>query len=164
MEEIFLDSYGMFLGKKSERLVVKEKSEVKKEVPFFKVEKVFITSRGVSLSTDAIEECMKSGIQINFLNFKNQPYAKLSSPFLQGTVKTRRQQLTSFETKKGIKLAKAFVRGKVKNQLVLLKYMSKYRKKRNPALYNYITERIEKIKNRFEYISVLSDLLHHCIC
>ncbi len=147
MMEIYLSKYGQFLGKKSERLVVKEKGKIKREEPFFKVKRVIITSKGVSLSTDAIEECMKHGIQIDFLNFKNEPYAKLSSPFLQGTVKTRRAQLTAYDNKKGLKLAKYFVIGKVNNQINLLKYMSKYRKKRDAELYNYMCEKIEDIED-----------------
>lgn len=147
MEELFLDDYGMFLGKKSERLVVKKKKKVVKEVPLFKLSKVFITSRGISLSADAVEKCMKHGIQINFLNFKNEPYAKISSPFLQGTVKTRRAQLIAYNNKKGKELAVSFVTGKIKNQISLLKYMSKYRKKRDPELYDFMCKRIENIED-----------------
>ena len=147
MVDLFLDSYGMFLGKKSERLVVKKNKKIVEEEPLFKVERVLITSKGVSMSTDAIQECMKSGIHIDFLNFKNEPYAKLSSPFLQGTVKTRRRQLKSFDNGKGIELAREFVRGKIGNQVSLLKYMSKYRKKREPKIYDYMCERIEKIED-----------------
>lgn len=157
MKEIYLNNYGQFLGKKSERLVVKEKGKIKREEPFFKINRVIITSKGISLSTDAIEECMKRGIQIDFLNFKNEPYAKLSSPFLQGTVKTRRAQLTAFDDKRGVSLAKAFVIGKVNNQVNLLKYMSKYRKKRNPEIYDYMCKRIEEIEKMINEISVIED-------
>ena len=156
MKEISLSKYGQFLGKKSERLVVKEKGKVKREEPFFKVKRVIITSKGISLSTDAIEECMKHGIQIDFLNFKNEPYAKLSSPFLQGTVKTRRAQLNAYDSKRGLELAKYFVTGKVHNQINLLKYMSKYRKKRNPKLYNYMCEKIEDMENSLENIEKIT--------
>lgn len=144
--ELYLNDYGQFLGKKSERLVVKKDNEIIKEKPLFKLNRVVIISRGVSLSTDAIEECMKRGIQIDFLNFKNEPYAKISSPFLQGTVKTRRFQLTSFNNRKGLELARSFVLGKMNNQVNLIKYMSKYRKKRDPDLYNRMCKKIEEME------------------
>ncbi len=146
MTELHLTKYGQFLGKKSERLVIKEKKKTIKEEPLFKVKRVIISSRGISLSTDAIEECMKRGIQIDFLNFRNEPYAKISSPFLQGTVKTRRAQLIAYENQIGVKLARSFVSGKVQNQINLLKYMSKYRKKREPEIYNFMCERIEDVE------------------
>src|SRR5690554_4771625 len=111
MSELCLDQYGLSLGKKSERLVVRKKKKVIKEVPLFEISKVLITSKGISLSTDAIEECMKRGIQIDLINFRNEPYAEISSPFLQGTVQTRRAQLMSYEDKRGVKLARAFVYG-----------------------------------------------------
>ncbi|MFW6028821.1 MAG: CRISPR-associated endonuclease Cas1 [Halanaerobiales bacterium] len=147
MEELCLDQYGLFLGKKSERLFVRKKKEIVKEVPLFKISKVLVTSKGISLSTDAIEECMKRGIKIDFINYRNEPYAEISSPFLQGTVQTRRAQLFAYENKKGVELVKSFVYGKVMNQILLLKYMSKYRKKRNPELYEYMIKQIETIEN-----------------
>ncbi len=152
MTELFLDEYGMFLGKKSERLVVKKKKKVVEEVPLFKINKVIVSSRGISLSTDAIEECMQRGIQIDFLNFKNEPYAMMSSPFLQGTVQTRRAQLLSYDNKNGVILAKAFVSGKINNQLLLIKYMSKYRKKRDPELYDYMCKRMVTIDSNISKI------------
>lgn len=155
MFELCLDQYGLSLGKKSERLVVRKKKKVIKEVPLFELSKVFICSRGISLSTDAIEECMKRGIQIDFLNFKNEPYAEIISPFLQGTVKTRRAQLLSYDNNRGVLLAKAFVLGKVSNQLLLLKYMSKYRKQRDPELYSYMCTRIDAID---EYLTKIKGI------
>ncbi len=155
MEELCLDQYGLLLGKKSERIIVKKNRKIIKEVPLFKLSKILITSRGISLSTDVIEECMMRGIQIDLLNFKNEPYAEISSPFLQGTVQTRRAQLISFENEKGVILAKAFVLGKVTNQFLLIKYMSKYRKKRDPELYDYMCQRIEMME---QYIANLDKI------
>ena len=152
MEELCLDQYGLSLGKKSERLVVRKKREVIKEVPLFKISKVLISSRGISLSTDAIEECMKRGIQIDFINFRNEPYAEITSPYLQGTVQTRRAQLLAYETEKGVHLSQAFVYGKVMNQILLLKYMSKYRKKRNPELYEFMCTQINSMQNYLDDI------------
>src|SRR5690554_4426710 len=152
MEELCIDQYGLSLGKKSERLVIRKKREVIKEVPLFKISKVLISSRGISLSTDAIEECMKRGIQIDFINFRNEPYAEITSPYLQGTVQTRRAQLLAYETEKGGCLSKAFVYGKVMNQILLLKYMSKYRKKRNPELYEFMCTQINSMQNYLDDI------------
>ena len=55
--QVLVSNYGSFLGKKSERLVVKEKDKVVMEVPFHDLEYITIDTAGVSLSTDVIKEC-----------------------------------------------------------------------------------------------------------
>ncbi len=50
------------------------------------METVTIDSPGISISTDAIRECMERGIQINFLSGSGKPYAKLSSPHLSSFI------------------------------------------------------------------------------
>ncbi|WP_418791972.1 CRISPR-associated endonuclease Cas1 [Phosphitispora sp. TUW77] len=144
---IHITDFGCSLGKKSERLVVKEKGKVKEEYPFFNVETVTVDSRGVSLSSDVIRECMEHGIQINFLSGSGKPYAKLSSPNLTGTVITRREQILAYIDKRGVILGKTLVEGKLKNQANLLKYFSKYRKSTGKEIYQEIVSGIEKICN-----------------
>lgn len=142
---IHVTDFGSFLGKKSERLVVKDKGKVKEEYPFFNIETVTLDSRGVSISTDVIRECMEHGIQINFLSGSGKPYAKISSPNLTGTVITRREQVLAYTDRRGVVLGKTFVAGKLKNQANLLKYFSKYRKGTNKETYHQILAGIEKI-------------------
>ncbi len=74
---LVINNYGTFLGKTSERLVVKENGKVVQEVPFFDLAQITITTSGASLSSDVIRMCMEHGVQINFLSskrrfFKNQ--------------------------------------------------------------------------------------------
>lgn len=125
---LVIDNYGSFIGKKSERLVIKEKGKVVKEVPFFDLSQITVTSRGISLSIDAIKMCMEYGVQINFLSNTGQPFAKISSPQLTATVQTRRQQMMAYMDHRGVFLARAFVLGKIRNQINTLKYFSKHRK------------------------------------
>jgi CRISPR-associated protein Cas1 len=142
---IHISNFGCFLGKKSERLVVKENGKVKEEYPFFDVEAVTIDSSGVSVSTDAIRECMEHGIQINFLSGAGKPYAKLFSPNLTGTVITRREQMMAYLDRRGVVLGKTIVEGKLKNQGNLLKYFAKYRKGAGKEIYRQIITGIDKI-------------------
>lgn len=139
-EHIIISRFGSSLGKKSERLVIKEKGQVVQEIPFFKVEQVTIITFGVSLSTDAIEECVRHGIEINMLDFRGNPYAKLFAPGLSATVKTRREQLLAFMDQRSVVLSKAFVQGKVQNQVNALKYFAKYRKNTRRDVFEYIYE------------------------
>ncbi|MBE0448790.1 MAG: CRISPR-associated endonuclease Cas1 [Actinobacteria bacterium] len=147
MDSIIISEFGSFLGKKSERLVVKENGKVKEEIPFFKINQVLVTSNGVSLSSDVIKECATAGIQITFLSSAGKPYAILQSPHLQGTVITRREQILSYNDRRGFELAKQFARGKIANQVNLLKYASKYRKSANPEVYELIRDNVSKIED-----------------
>src|SRR4030067_2721388 len=65
--QIVLSGFGIFLSKKSERLIVKKSSKVIYEFPFFRLNEVIVCSRGVSLSSDLVEELCQRAIRLNFL-------------------------------------------------------------------------------------------------
>ncbi|OEG00197.1 CRISPR-associated endonuclease Cas1 [Vulcanibacillus modesticaldus] len=125
---IVIDDFGMGLYKKSERLVVKKKGKLIQEIPFFDVEAIFFMTNGAVLSTDVIKECMEQGIQIHFLDYKQQPIASIYSPMLHATVKTRREQILSVKDYRSVEMTKKILRAKITNQHRLLKYYLKSRK------------------------------------
>ncbi|PKM82813.1 MAG: CRISPR-associated endonuclease Cas1 [Firmicutes bacterium HGW-Firmicutes-13] len=143
---LVIDNYGSFIGKKSERLVIKENGKVVKEIPFFDLSQVTVISGGVSLSIDAIKMCMEYGVQINFLSNTGQPFAKISSPQLSATVQTRRQQMMAYMDHRGVYLARAFVSGKIKNQVNTLKYFAKHRKEARKEAYERIIQAVSKME------------------
>ncbi|MBE0467361.1 MAG: CRISPR-associated endonuclease Cas1 [Candidatus Desulforudis sp.] len=142
---LVVSDFGCALGKKSERLLVRQKGAVLSETPFFDIKQITISGRGVSLSTDVIQECLEHGIQINFISFSGKPYAKLAAPNLTGTVLTRREQLKAYEDRRGVVLAKSFVEGKLKNQTNVLKYFAKYRRSTDKEKYAEIYRKIDEI-------------------
>lgn len=135
VRELIVDQFGAFVGLHSERLQVTLKQEVIAEAPLLGLEQVVISGRGVSLSANAIAACCEQGIPIHFLSSRGEPYAALYSAGLTGTVQTRRAQLLAYGDGRGLALARAFAEGKIRNQSNLLKYMAKYRKETDPALY-----------------------------
>lgn len=143
--QIIVSDFGTFIGKKSERLVIKKGKDILQQVPFHSVESLVVTGAGVSISTDVIQECMEHGIQIDFLTFSGKPYAKLASPGLSGTVITRREQLLAYYEKRGLKLAKAFVDGKLRNQQGLLHYFARYRKSEDQETFDELSRMEAKI-------------------
>lgn len=151
--DIIVDTYGVSLGKKSERLVIREKGQLVCEKPFFDITQITILSSGVSISTDVIQECMEHGIQINLLSYNGQPYAQIASPHLTGTVITRREQILAYKDARGILIAKELLRGKIKNQINVLKYFSKYRKKNYREIYENITEGIKLMEGNLNEIN-----------
>jgi CRISP-associated protein Cas1 len=118
--------HGSFLGKTSERFVVKKDGKVLEEKPFFRVAEIVIPSRGVMVSSAAIFEAVSRGIRMSFLGPTGTPYALLSSSALVATVATRRAQHAALDDARGVAFARAIVVGKIKNQARLLKYFDKY--------------------------------------
>lgn len=125
---VVVDTFGSFIGKKSERLVVKQKDGSKKEQPFFDISQVIIATNGVSISSDAIQACLERGVQIVFASRQGQPYGLLSGPEMGGTIKTRRAQLMAYHDQRGLQFALASATGKMQNQANNIKYFLKSRK------------------------------------
>lgn len=146
MRHVFASGYGVYLSKKSERLVVKQNGQVLEEIPFFKIEEVTVDGRGVSISSDLIEQLSKQGIQVNFLTFGGKPYAKIVPAALSATVDIRRAQLRAYDTGLGASFALAVVSGKINNQANLLRYFAKYLKKKKDLRAGIIDEIVLEIK------------------
>lgn len=125
--QFYCSGFGLFLGKKSERLVVKQKGATAGEIPFFKLQEIVIASRGVSLSADVIEAACERGIRISLLSGSGRPIALLTSPMLTATVETRKAQFEALHTERGADLARMLVAGKIRNQEKLLRYFARNR-------------------------------------
>lgn len=135
MQQLIVDQPGVFVRKKSERIRIEKKSDLVEEVPLLDLEQVLIAAGGVALSSDVIRECAERGIPIAFLSSRGNPYATVISADLTGTVATRREQLLAYRDERGLALAKAFIWGKLANQVNLLRYVAKYRRANDPARY-----------------------------
>ncbi len=145
LAQVILSGYGIYLGKKSERLQIKVAGKLAKdgngstyEFPMFRLSEVVIASRGVSFSSDLLEEFCERGIRLSFLDYAGRPYAMLTSPTLTATVESRREQLKAFDDARGLEFARAVVRGKIRNQRHLLLYCGKYLKQSNPERYDVV--------------------------
>jgi CRISPR-associated protein Cas1 len=145
IQHLVIDQYGSFLGKHSERLIVTKGEEKIAQAPLLHLESVVIANRGISVSAEAVRECTERGIPIHFLSSTGTPYASLYSAGLTGTVATRRAQLEAFKDNRGLQLALALVIGKLQNQSNFLKYMAKYRKGIDEALFKELRLRAEEI-------------------
>ena len=148
MNQLTISDYGTSLGKRSERVSVRYRGEErqKEEHALMDLDQIVIASRGVSLSSDLIEACTERGIEISFLSFSGKPYAKLNSPSLTATVISRREQLAAYHDERGVEIAKRFASGKLRNQINLVRYFGKYRKKSAPKKYDELVDRVAKIE------------------
>ena len=162
--ELIISGHNVKLSKKNERIVIKDGESPVYEIPLFKITHINIQSRGVSLSSDIVEETSKRGIFMTFSSYNGKPYAMMYSPNLDSMIQTRRKQILSYETPKAVEFAKTVVKSKLKNQANLLKYSIK-NKKDDTAKEVYesvksIEEGIDEIGNiRGERIDEIRNLL-----
>jgi CRISPR-associated protein Cas1 len=136
VEHLIADTFGSHIGKYSQRLKVTQGDKVLAQAPLMHLRSVYITSRGVSISADAIEACCEQGIPILFVNNIGECYASLYSSGLTGTVLTRRAQLLAYFNEQGRTFGIAIARAKIHNQAATLKYLAKTRKDTQPAIYD----------------------------
>ncbi len=152
---LIVDQFGAYLGKHQGRLRVVKGKEVLAEAPLLHLEQVLVTSRGVSLSADAIRSCCTAGIPIYFLDEAGRPYAGLYAAGLTGTVLTRREQLLAGADRRGVALARAFAEGKIANQAGFLRYTAKYRAQTDPALHRQLRRQADRIQNHIQELREL---------
>jgi CRISPR-associated protein Cas1 len=136
--QLIVSGFGAFLSKVSERLTVKLGKKVVYEFPLFRLSEVTVASKGVSISTDLLQELCQRGIQVNFLQASGKPYAKITSPMLTATIAARRAQIGALESERGAHFAVTVVANKINNQSKLLRYFGKYLKQSDPVTFERV--------------------------
>lgn len=149
VSHLILTEPGLHVGKYSGRLrVTRAKTRERVlDAPLVHLQSVLIASRGVSISSNAIHECVERGIPIYFVQGTGQPYGTLYSVHLVGTIETRRAQLRAYDDARGRDLAVAFARGKIHNHASLLRYAARYRKEQKPAAYEAIIDAAREVES-----------------
>lgn len=137
--DLIVEGRGSFVGKHQGRLRVSREGKVVTEAPLIHLEHVLIVDAGVSISSDAVRVCAEEGIPIHFLDGLGHVHSAVYSAGLTGTVLSRRAQLLAYTTTAGRDLALAYVRAKLDNSINLLRYVGKYRKETQPAVFDEIT-------------------------
>jgi len=150
--QVILSGFGLFLGKKSERLLVRKGKDVIYQFPFFRLNEVVVGSRGITVSSDLVEELCVRGIRLSFLDYSGKPYAMVTSPMLTATVQTRREQILALTDKRGLEFCKAVVLGKIKNQERLLRYFAKYLKKDDEERFKKIDATVSQLRGLWKKV------------
>lgn len=143
---LIIEERGTFIGLKSERLQFRLEGQPLKEVALRDLETLSIVTMAASISVEAIRACAKFGVQIDLLDGLGDPYAKITSPYLVGTVTTRRAQMLAYLSPKGLEVAKHAVRARLRNQVNLLRYFGKYRREADPVAYSVIEDTLPALQ------------------
>jgi len=152
--DLVLSSYGTFLGRHLQRLVVKQGNAKLKEFAVSKVKHVLVLNSSVTISSAAIYLCSQNNIPIDFLDYQGKPFARLAAPE-RPAWRFGLYQLEALTNKKGMVLARAFVLGKIKNQINLMKYFSKYRKLRDKDFMELFNQETALLKSYIDEIEKL---------
>jgi len=131
--KIFLDDFGIFLGRKRNRFTIKKGGEVK-EVVADDVDSIICCSSGVAFSTSALDLAVANNIQVVFARYRGWPYGILMPASMTGSVRARREQFIAYNDERSVVLAKKFIAGKLVNQANFLKLMAKNRRQTDPRL------------------------------
>ena len=143
--DLIISRPGQNIGKLKGRIVVRKNGKIVYQIPKKRLKYVLIITEGVSISSNAIHFCSNAHIPIDFLDIRGQPNARLSNPYFPQLI-IGMAQVDSFKNGKAKLLAKAFVEGKAKNQLNLMKYFNKYRKSIDPIFHKRFKEERKRIE------------------
>lgn len=120
---LIITGFGYFIGKESNRLVIKYRGKKLAEYSLDLLDHVYITS-ACSLSTSFINYACRKGLKICVWS-KGVPNVLISSPYLSAFVEAKRAQFNSYNDLRGVVAIKKVISSKIENQKNILKYFNK---------------------------------------
>jgi len=143
VKRLVVDGFGKFVGKKGDRIVVKEKGSILHHARVEDLRQVVISGSG-SISFDALEHLGSHGVDVIVIDWKGMVTARLASREMR-TVQTRREQYYAYRDERGGVLAKQFVLAKMRNQYATLGTLAKSRKETSPEVAEELSQRREAV-------------------
>lgn len=143
--KLIVSGWGVFLGVKNGMIIVRN-GENEREIYAGDVERVIVTTKGVSISSAFLRLAFQNNIDIVVLNSNGVPAGRFIPFMKKSNVKIRKEQYKAQEDDRGLFLARSFARGKIMNQYYLLKSMAKNRRRRD------VLDLCFKIKERAENV------------
>lgn len=142
---------GSQLGVSKDKLVISTYGKPKREVPADKLKNLIISTEGVSITSNAVKLCCEKKISLNFVDFLGKPYGVLlshNSPYF--SVSTMQTEAASGS--KGKITAKNIVKGKVRNQIAVLRYFIKNKEDADDEK-KFIESEISKMEKNLDSLS-----------
>lgn len=119
LSTIYIQDQGTTLSYSQKRFIVSKKDDVLLDVPAIKIKQILILGQ-CSPTTPVIDYCLKTGIPISFASSRGSYYGRLVAP-VANQVTLHQQQFVQCANKEfALKMAKAFVEGKIHNQRSIL--------------------------------------------
>jgi CRISPR-associated endonuclease Cas1/group II intron reverse transcriptase/maturase len=129
LEEILVTKPGTYLGRTGERLLIRRDGKREAEVPFSLVRNITFLTTAISLSGEFIVETAARNIPILIAGPDGRPSVRIGPPELPGHELSLAQSALA-NSPAALDLARTIVAGKIRNQINLLQYYSKYPERR----------------------------------
>lgn len=143
--KIIVNEFGSYLSKKENRFVIRTK-EKKEEYSADQIEQIIISSPS-SISEGAVKLAIEQNIDIVYTSYNGKPFARIYPCTLGGTTLTRREQARAYFDRRGIIIVKEILKSKLKNQLFLIKRLSKTRGKIFFSEIKVLEKNLQEIEN-----------------
>ena len=153
--EIVLNAFGLYVSVNRGKIVVKEYGKVVQKSPINWITRIIVMSKGVSLSSNLIWQCSKRKIDIDFIN-QSKPYAQITY-YNAVSNELHLKQLDLKNSNKGLAVAKAIIKAKMKNQINLVKYYARYREKEDIQDYKELLKYIDKMEAIYTKVKTAKD-------
>lgn len=153
--EIVLNRFGLYVGVSKGKIVVKEYGKVIQKTPISWVTRIVILTKGILLSSNLIMVCSKHKIDIDFIA-KNRPYAQITY-FENISNELYLKQLETMHSSKGLQIAIAIVRAKMKNQINLIKYYARYRQREDSQSFKALKQCIGQMEIIYKKVKSAKD-------
>jgi len=154
--EIILNRFGLYISMSKGKIVVKEYGKVIQTSPVNWVTRIIVMTKGVSISSNLILECSKRKIDIDFIE-KSKPYAQITY-YTVVSNELYLKQLNLKNSKKGLKIAKAIIKAKMKNQINLVKYYARYRENKQVKVFQKLERIIEQMEGIAQKMKEAEDI------
>jgi CRISPR-associated protein Cas1 len=153
---LIINGFGYFIGKESERLVIKERGKKIAQFALVNLNHVYINSVA-TLSTSLINEACRRGIKICIWR-GSTPNVLISSPQLSAFVEAKRAQFTAYNNITGLEATKKIIKSKIWNQCAILKYFKKNmgNKKELIEIFKLRAEELTNLMERLDEVKGLN--------
>lgn len=141
--KLIINTPGAYISKKDERFQVKV-DEQKQEYSCKKVEQILISTAAL-ITTDALQLAVENNIDVVFLEYNGQPFARVWHSKLGSISTIRRNQLKLTEMALGTILVKEWINQKLENQI---NHLEKLKANRSEEKVEILEDAITKIKEQ----------------
>lgn len=144
--ELVINTFGTNIGVNNKGISLKVFGKNKTQMPSTSnLSHITILCKGVSISSNAVDYCMKNKIPIDFFSSSGQHYGSiLNNSYLSYSLWQKQSELS---IEKRVLLAQKIILGKIKNQCNLIKYFHKYHKRTDSVLCEKYDLIVPKILN-----------------
>lgn len=143
LAEVLVTLPGTYLGRTGERLLIRKDGKREAEIPLSLVRGVTLLTTACSISGELMLAAAARGISIHLLSHDGKPAVRIGPPVAPSYALSVAQTRMA-DTEAGLGLARIIVAGKIRNQMNLLRYYSKYSDRRGGV--KYLPEMVRAIE------------------